>query len=39
MKEDVICAILPKLATSIYCYENEKLVWLVKNQLEEIMRI
>ena len=37
MKEDVICA-TPQTGYQYYCYENEKLAWLV-NQLDEIMRV
>ena len=37
MKEDVICA-TPQTGCQHYCYENEKLAWLV-NQLDEIMRV
>lgn len=38
MEEDVICA-TPKTGCQHYCHENEKLAWLVENQLDEIMRI
>ena len=38
LKEDVICA-TPQTGCQHYCYENEKLAWLVENQLDEIMRI
>ena len=38
MKQDVICA-TPQTGCQHYCYENEKLARLVKNQLDEIMRI
>lgn len=38
MGEDVICA-TPKTGCQHYCYENEKLAWLVENQLDEFMRI
>ena len=34
----MICA-TPQTGCQHYCYENEKLAWLVENQLDEIMRI